>query len=200
VIRPERTSSRRNSKGRVVGDLSDGQRTHDNSPRERKAEDKLGEVGVSLGVGVVSPGDDSRQSVVERSHGGQDLRAAIERRNKAVEEGQGTDGLCGGEDKGARGRDGTARDGPVAGSLDEGIQRGVDQVVPDVNGVGDKDASSEQRQAAGEQLQRACLLQDGRMEDSEEVWEIDQADTHGRAESGQLNIREPGLRETSNPS
>lgn len=38
------------------------------------------------------------------------------------------------------------------------------------------------------------------MEDSEEMREVDQADANGRAESGKLDIRDPGLGETANPS
>lgn len=93
---------------------------------------------MSLGERVVGPCDDAGQSVVEGSRGGEKIE-----RNKLVEESQGTERLRCGEDQGTKGRDGAARDGSVAGSLDLGVQRSVNEVVPDVNGVGNKDASSQ---------------------------------------------------------
>jgi len=54
VLRWDRRPRRRRA---VVGNLSDGQRTHDNSPREGEPKDQLRKVGVSLGLWVVSPGE-----------------------------------------------------------------------------------------------------------------------------------------------
>lgn len=68
-------------------------------------------------------------------------------------------------------------------SLDASIERCVNEIVPDVGGVGDKEAPAEHYSTGSEKIQWRRVLEDSSMDNAEEVREVDEEKACWRAEA-----------------
>ena len=79
------------------------------------------------------------------------------------------------------------------GTFNLGIEIGVENVIPDVDGIGEEEAAQQQHTSSIQYLNWRCLGSDGGMEQSKYMGEVNQEDPCWGKEASKLDIGVPGF-------